>query len=136
MEIDLDKLEQAAKAAQEHGVALGAEWFTEQEAACNLDSADAKFVAAASPLVVLELIGRVRAAEVALRELSPAAAAPEGWPQQVFELFNDIMTCVPMTDAMMACMYESTGDRGKYPNAADWLARAALQAAPESGSQQ
>lgn len=61
-------------------------------------------------------------------------AVPEGWSQQVFELCNDMMGCFPMTEAMMACMYESTGDRGKYPNAADWLARAALAAAQKGGT--
>lgn len=70
MDIDLDKLEQAAKAAQEHGTALGCDWFTEQEASCNLDQADAAFVAAASPLVVLELIKHVRALTAAVQ--SPA----------------------------------------------------------------
>jgi len=61
---------------------------------------------------------------------------PDGWQQQVFELCNDVMMSrLPMTEAMTNCMYQSTGDRNKYPNAADWLARAAISAAPKLGGE-
>lgn len=54
-------------------------------------------------------------------------AVPRDWVENVLELCNDALGRFPMTEAMMAAMYESTGDRGKYPNAADWLAHAALR---------
>ena len=60
-QIDLDKLEQAAKAAQEHSVAMECDWFTAED--CPADPADGAFIAAASPEGVLALISRLRAAE-------------------------------------------------------------------------
>lgn len=47
--------------------------------------------------------------------------------QLIFEVCNDWMCArLPMTEVMHSAFMESTGDRGKYPNALDTLARIAL----------
>ena len=46
----------------------------------------------------------------------------------IMEVCNDWMSArMPMTEAMHSAFLESTGDRGKYPNALDTLARLALE---------
>ena len=48
--------------------------------------------------------------------------------QLIFEACNDAMCAgIPMTPAMQQAFLESTGNRGKYPNALDSLARLALE---------
>ena len=52
----------------------------------------------------------------------------ENLRQLIFEVCNDWMCAsMPMTEAMHTAFLESTGDRGKYPNALDALARLALE---------
>lgn len=99
--LDLDKLEQAAKASHEHSVAIGGDWFQPDDFAVFASQEDAEFMAAASPLVVLELINRLRTAEEncqaatlrananaemlkALQSQSPVAAVPDA-PIGVFD---------------------------------------------------
>lgn len=62
-QIDLDKLEQAAKASQEHSVATGSTWWEIDDVAMFASEEDASFIVEASPDVVLELISRLRTAE-------------------------------------------------------------------------
>ncbi len=53
----------------------------------------------------------------------------EAWKQEVFELCNFCMALGwNMTPAMHQCFLKSTGDRNKYPNPIDALAKAALAA--------
>lgn len=47
--------------------------------------------------------------------------------QLIFEACNDYVSAgMPVTAAIQAAFMESTGDRDKYPNALDSLARLAL----------
>ena len=109
--------------APDHYAGTERDAFSDAYARCGNELAKLRAMLAAAPQATAEDFSVVQ----------DAVAAPEGWSQQVFELCNDMLGCFPMTEAMMACMYKSTGDRGKYPNAADWLARAALAAAQKGG---
>ena len=52
----------------------------------------------------------------------------ENLRQLIFEVCNDwAVSGMPVTTAIHAAFMESTGDRGKYPNALDTLARLALE---------
>ena len=85
-------------------------------------------------LRIVELQDALELAEEAVRAKYPEI--PDGWQQQIFELCNDVMMSgLPMTEAMTNCMHQSTGDRYKYPNAADWLARVALATATKLGGE-
>lgn len=63
MDIDLDKLEQAANASLQHSKDIGSDWWDEDSLATVASDEDSAFMAAASPQLVLELISRLRAAE-------------------------------------------------------------------------